>query len=219
MAERSYRRVLWTLVVLGTCLDQSGKYGVFRWLYQHPRFYQEIKYEGRPIGGTGEYTIIPGVFKLHVQFTDKAAQEGHWLTPLRTWSADVLPTVNPGALFGWGKEYPELANPLFSIISVVAAVAIIYWGTRRSTARDLALCAALGLILAGTLGNLYDRLVFHGVRDFLYFHWFEWPVFNIADSCLVCGAFLLLGQAFFYRPAQVAQENAGMTLTPAGELK
>jgi lipoprotein signal peptidase len=55
----------------------------------------------------------------------------------------------------------------------------------------------LGLILAGTLGNLYDRILFNGVRDF--FHWdylYNWPVFNVADCCLVVGAGLLLVQAF-----------------------
>ena len=47
---------------------------------------------------------------------------------------------------------------------------------------------ALGLILGGTLGNLYDRVVYDGVRDFIdwHYHDLEWPVFNIADCCLVC---------------------------------
>ena len=70
------------------------------------------------------------------------------------------------------------------------------------------------LILGGTLGNLYDRVVFHGVRDFL--HWsyaFDWPVFNIADCCLVSGAFLLLFQAFFAKHEQAAAEHAEQTVT------
>ena len=86
-------------------------------------------------------------------------------------------------------------------------------GTRPTTARDRALCGALGLILAGTLGNLYDRLIFDGVRDFLYFHWFEWPVFNLADCCLVCGAFLLLVQAFWSKPVKQREESKEMALS------
>jgi len=80
---------------------------------------------------------------------------------------------------------------------VNSAVAIPALSWRRHTAKDRRLCASLGLILAGTLGNLFDRVVFGRVRDFLYYHhWFEWPVFNVADCFLVCGAGLLLLQAF-----------------------
>ena len=163
MAERSYRGLLWSLVAVGTIADQVSKYGVFRWLYRHPELYDESRL-------AGEYPIIPGVFKLLAQFTGVHDPEGLWLTPLRTWSADMLPKVNHGALFGLGGEYQAVANSVFALVSVAAAVAITYWSTRSLTARDPALCAALGLILAGTLGNLYDRVVFDGVRDFLYFH-------------------------------------------------
>src|SRR5436190_1271060 len=59
-----------------------------------------------------------------------------------------------------------------------------------------------GREFGGTVGNLYDRLVFGGVRDFLHVHHnsFDWPVFNVADCCLVVGAALLLFQAVFVPP-------------------
>src|SRR5438445_18032 len=105
------------------------------------------------------------------------------------------------------------ANAVFALVSVLAAGAIVYWSLRRSTVHDWSLCAALGLILAGTLGNLYDRLVFGGVRDFLHWYrWFEWPVFNVADCCLVCGAFLLLAQAFWNRPEPVGEATESHAL-------
>ena len=108
-----------------------------------------------------------------------------------------IPHVNHGALFGFGRDYKTVANGTFAFISFFAAVAIAFWSSYRTTASDRWLCIALGLILAGTLGNFYDRLVFNGVRDFLHWNlWFDWPVFNIADCCLVCGAGLLLVQAF-----------------------
>jgi signal peptidase II len=90
---------------------------------------------------------------------------------------------------------------VFAVVSVLAAAAIVIWALRPATARDGLLCTALGLILGGTLGNLYDRAVFGGVRDFLHFYWFEWPVFNVADCCLVFGAGLLLIQAVWAKPA------------------
>src|SRR5207237_9308973 len=99
------------------------------------------------------------------------------------------------------------ANGFFAAVSVAAAVAILAWGMRRNTAREKWLMAALGLILAGTVGNLYDRLVFGGVRDFLYFYKIEWPVFNFADCCLVVGAGLLLVQAVL-APSAPAEKPA-----------
>jgi lipoprotein signal peptidase len=102
----------------------------------------------------------------------------------------------------------------------VAALAIGYWSCRPSLARDWYLCAALGLILAGTLGNLYDRLVFGGVRDFLYFKLIEWPVFNLADCFLVCGAGLLLTQAIWNRsPAAAPDRTQAALSTAAAEAK
>lgn len=174
MTERTYRGLFWTLALLGLLLDQGSKYGVFAWLYHD--------------GQGGRYEVVPGAFELVSYFTTK--------------DGAVQPQVNHGALFGLAGEYQTRANSVFALVSVLAAIAIVYWSTRRATARDGYLCAALGLILAGTLGNLYDRLVFAGVRDFLHwFYLFEWPVFNIADCCLVVGAFLLLAQAFWTRPA------------------
>jgi lipoprotein signal peptidase len=186
---RSYRGLLWSLVAIGLTLDQASKYLVFRWLYNG--------------GEGGQWEIVPGVFRLLAQFTGERAPTDGLLAPLRTWSGDVMPKVNHGALFGLAGEYVSVANAVFALISITAALAITYWSTRPSTAGDRPLCAALGLILAGTLGNLYDRIVFNGVRDFLHFYWIDWPVFNVADCCLVCGAFLLLAQAFWAPPVPV----------------
>ena len=212
-AERSFRGLLWGLALFGALLDQSSKYGVFTWLHDSPRESRVITAQG--IVQQGEYVVIPGAFKLLAQFDLDKEQGLGVLATLRTLFLKASPKVNQGALFGLGGEYAALANMLFAAVSVVAAVAILYWSTRRTTAQDWALCAALGLILAGTLGNLYDRIVFDGVRDFLYFHLIEWPVFNVADCCLVCGAFLLLGQAFLGRSARTDQLTSTALATSA----
>src|SRR5207248_1102532 len=101
---------------------------------------------------------------------------------------NLVPFVNRGALFGWMQGSGLKANTGFAIISLLAAVAILVWIAQRATATDFALCVCLGLILAGTLGNFYDRVMFGGVRDFLHWKTPDWPVFNIADCCLVIGA-------------------------------
>jgi lipoprotein signal peptidase len=177
MTDRSFRGLFWALALLGLLADQASKYGVFRWLQNDE-----------------PYLVVPGYFQLEVRHKPNGDPEG-----------------NQGALFGLGRDHGDIANWLFAAISVIAAGAILYWSTRPAALRDWVLCAALGLILAGTVGNLYDRVVFHGVRDFLHVNYggnlpgreYDWPVFNVADSCLVCGAILLLAQAAFSRtPAE-----------------
>jgi lipoprotein signal peptidase len=185
MSERTYRILLWILALTGLSLDQASKYGVFAWLANVPGH---------------EYVVFrtdKGGFQLVAQFDEGG-----------------VPHVNQGALFGFLRDHKELANGGFALISFLAAAAIIYWSTHRHTARDRWLCGALGLILAGTLGNFYDRVVFNGVRDFLHWNYlFDWPVFNIADCCLVCGACLLLLQAFATQPTSDEHQTGESTAT------
>jgi len=195
MPTPSYRGWIWALALVGFLFDQGTKYGVFHWLHQPQR------YNAERFGYS--YDVVPGAFGLVARFTGSMTAEdtqgirGY----LRSLGGPDMPAVNHGALFGWLSRHQEHANAGFAAISLAAILAILFWGTRRTTGHDLLLCLALGLILAGTLGNLYDRLVFGGVRDFLDFYLINWPVFNVADCCLVCGAFCLLAQAFLAQPA------------------
>ena len=208
MPERSYRVLLWILALTGLILDQSSKYSVFAWLGEKPD-HEYVVF--RTDKGTG--------FQLVAQFERDASGVD------RLEGGRRVPHVNQGALFGFLRNHKAMANGGFALISLLAAAAIIYWSTLRGTARDRWLCCALGLILAGTLGNFYDRIAFHGVRDFLHWNYlFDWPVFNIADCCLVCGACLLLLQAFATQPAkddanpEPALESASSTLGRSAEL-
>jgi lipoprotein signal peptidase len=211
MKERSYRAVLWTLAIVGLTLDQATKYGVFRWRY--PDAVENARADhSEP---WSKYVIVPGAFEFLTQFTKTIESGDGFGAWLRTRSGSHLPRVNKGALYGVGSEYADTANIVFAVISFAAAVAIIVWSFHRSAARDLTMCAALGLILAGTLGNLYDRMVFGGVRDFLHFTWFKFPVFNVADSCLVLGAGLLLLQAVFTRAAHEPTPQTATTESPS----
>ncbi len=189
MPTRTYRGLLFALAAVGLTADLSSKYGVFRWLYDPETF-------------VGTREVVPGWFRLIAQYDPTVPPCDCALNGLQTWSAPHMPRVNHGALFGMGGSQRGNANGFFAGVSALAALAIVVWGTRRSTVTDRTLAAALGLILGGTIGNLYDRLVFGGVRDFLYFYYIEWPVFNVADCCLVVGAGLLLLQAFLAPPPQ-----------------
>ncbi len=70
-------------------------------------------------------------------------------------------SLNWGALFGMGQGF----WPLFAALSVAAAVGIGVWLFGFGAARDWLLTVALALVTAGILGNLYDRLALHGLRD------------------------------------------------------
>lgn len=113
-------------------------------------------------------------------------------------------SLNEGALFGMGQGWGRL----FSLLSVVASVGILYWLFWGRAITSKWLTTALGMVLGGILGNLYDRLGWPGltwnypawrigdpvfaVRDWLYFSLIEFPVFNVADSLLVCGVTMIV---------------------------
>jgi signal peptidase II len=92
---------------------------------------------------------------------------------------------NKGAAFGIFKSQ----TALFIITSLTAIIIISYKLKARAAGRLDIFVVSLGLILAGALGNLIDRLFFGYVVDFLDFR--IWPVFNIADSAITVGAILL----------------------------
>jgi signal peptidase II len=102
---------------------------------------------------------------------------------------------NPGALWGMGRNLPH-SSLIFAALSVVAAVAICYYLFIQGASADRRLTVALGLIMAGAMGNCYDRLILGHVRDFVHLHidpiGFDCAIFNFADNMLVAGALFLM---------------------------
>ncbi len=136
-------------------------------------------------------TLVPDVLELHTSY-------------------------NSGALWGLGRDLPH-SSLFFAGLSILAAVAICYWLFVRKAATDWRLTAALALIMAGALGNCYDRLFLGHVRDFVHFHvdpvGFDCAIFNFADNMLVAGAVALMLLAL--RPELAppgAAEPAGLDL-------
>lgn len=124
-------------------------------------------------------------------------------------------TVNHGAVFGIGQGQ----RPLFLIVSVLA-LGFLTW-LFSSSGKQRGYQLILGMLLAGVIGNLYDRAIYGHVRDMLHalpgWYWPDWlaksfpkidllqqPVFpyifNIADVMLVCGVTLMLIHGFFFAP-------------------
>lgn len=106
---------------------------------------------------------------------------------------DITYVRNTGVAFG---IFSSISSPMKSILlsaftSVAAAIVVVY--SVRSPVRNRLLQLALSLILSGALGNLYDRLTYGYVIDFLelYVGAYHWPTFNVADSAITIGVVLL----------------------------
>jgi signal peptidase II len=101
---------------------------------------------------------------------------------------------NHGAAFSFLSLPGGSQHYFFSAIAFLAAIGIPIW-IRKLTSSEKLLALALSLIWAGAVGNLIDRLRFRYVIDFVHVHWkdvWDYPVFNVADSCITVGAILLL---------------------------
>ena len=100
---------------------------------------------------------------------------------------------NRGAVFGMGQG----KGGLFIAFTLVAAAAILWFGLTHGR-RSLLLTTGLGLLLGGALGNLYDRIFFSHVRDFIhaYAGRYAWPTFNVADMAICAGAAVVILYSF-----------------------
>lgn len=125
---------------------------------------------------------------------------------------ELRTSFNRGALWGLGREMPY-SSQFFAGLSIVAAIAICWWLFVRKAEADWRLTAALALIMAGALGNCYDRLILGQVRDFVHFHvdpiGFDCAIFNFADNMLVAGAVALMLLALRPEPAVPPEPGLG----------
>ena len=109
---------------------------------------------------------------------------------------------NKGAIFG---TFSQTGNSLVFILltaASLAALALVVYYFFKTPASDKLMKFALTLIMAGALGNQFDRLVRGHVVDFLDFYIgrAHWPFFNAADSCITVGACLMLVVLFRRKP-------------------
>ncbi|MCX5828691.1 MAG: signal peptidase II [Deltaproteobacteria bacterium] len=100
---------------------------------------------------------------------------------------------NPGAAFGFLAGASPTFRYVFFIGVTIAAIGLIIHYLRTYAAGDQLLTISMGMILSGAIGNLIDRVRFGEVIDFLdvYLGTTHWPAFNIADSAISVGAFIL----------------------------
>jgi signal peptidase II len=131
---------------------------------------------------------------------------GDWFGLTKVW--------NKGMMWGALQDHGELVLlGLRAMRLLAAAVVLLMILSTPATSRLLLM--ALGLVLGGAVGNIYDGFVFEAVRDFLLFDFdfapFDpFPVFNVADSSICVGVGLLaIGLMLDGRHAkETEQENA-----------
>jgi signal peptidase II len=140
--------------------------------------------DGRVEVRSEEYDFIPNLLHFHV-------------------------TANQGAVFGLGRGQ----RWLFVVVSIIAIAVLTSLFAHSQNRWFYQLL--LGMLLAGVLGNMYDRIRLGYVRDMIYalpdwknplrgyFHdWqtvFPW-IFNVADTLLCTGVFLMIVYSFFHKP-------------------
>ena len=102
---------------------------------------------------------------------------------------------NSGAAFGLAPAFAIV----FLLASICVAIGIVWYVL--SHPNTFAVDAILGLVLGGTVGNGFDRIMYGTVTDFISVHF--WPVFNVADSAVSTGV-LLLALGYLVRKPRTA---------------
>lgn len=143
-----------------------------------------------------KYLIALGVIFLDMltKFLIVPADESLWKsTSLIGDFLWITPSKNIGAGFSIlsGKVWLLI---LVTVIFLVGLTIYQFMFPKKSKIYNI----ALSLIFAGAIGNLIDRIFFGYVRDFLYFKFINFPVFNVADMALTFGVIILIVYILFF---------------------
>ena len=115
-----------------------------------------------------DITVIEGIFSIEIAY-------------------------NKGASFSFlaNKEWAQTFFIILTIVVLTAGIIFVLWKKPKGKWLN----TSIALMFSGTIGNFIDRLAFGYVRDFINVHFFA--NFNIADSCLCVGAFMLIFYVLF----------------------
>jgi len=115
----------------------------------------------------------------------------------------IIQAHNDGIAFSLFADWPDAwrVNLLVGMTSVIA-VGIVIWWVQTLRQKDYFISWVLILVLAGAIGNIWDRTQLGYVVDFLLFYveydgeFYAYPAFNVADSSICIGVFLLVVDSF-----------------------
>jgi signal peptidase II len=102
----------------------------------------------------------------------------------------IVNVRNTGAAFG---SFRNMGSTFFIIVSLIAMIFVVSLLIKKTYNTF-----GLSLVLGGAIGNLIDRIVYGNVVDFADFSvgTFHWPAFNVADSALTVGIFIIIVTSF-----------------------
>lgn len=101
---------------------------------------------------------------------------------------------NTGAAFGiFAGSHEGFRLPFLILVSILA-LGFVFMMLKRLPEEQTGLITALSFIMGGAVGNLFDRVLYGEVIDFLDFYWshYHWPAFNVADSFITIGVTITL---------------------------
>jgi signal peptidase II len=111
-------------------------------------------------------------------------------------------THNTGAAFSFLADAGGWQHGFFVLLALAISAMLSFW-LFRTERGDWRSALPFALIVSGAIGNVIDRVRFGYVIDFIHWYWrgFDWPVFNVADSCIVGGAVAMVIFGFRHKPA------------------
>jgi signal peptidase II len=123
-------------------------------------------------------------------------------------SFNLMLTYNPGAAFSFLSQAGGWQRWFFIVVAVVVIIILIVWLCRLARSERWLACG-LALIVGGALGNLWDRVAYGHVIDFIQVYYQQWyfPAFNVADSAITVGAVMVIIDAFW--PGRDADAGGG----------
>ena len=130
--------------------------------------------------------VLDQVSKLYFENSLSLYQQIVIIPDLFSWTL----AYNTGAAFSFLADAGGWQRWFFAVVALAVSVMLVIW-MKGLKQHESWLAVALALVLGGALGNLFDRVVYGHVIDFILVHWQQrwyFPAFNLADSAITVGA-------------------------------
>ncbi|HYQ39574.1 MAG TPA: signal peptidase II [Pseudomonas sp.] len=134
--------------------------------------------------------VLDQASKLYFESALQLYQQIVIIPDLFSWTL----AYNTGAAFSFLADHSGWQRWLFALIAAVVSAVLVVWLRRLPRRGQGWLAMGLALVLGGALGNLFDRVAYGHVIDFILVHWqsrWYFPAFNVADCAITVGAALL----------------------------